>query len=98
MKCLIVGMGLILLLSITSWALKPDDPALVGLWLMDEGKGDVVEDSSGNKNHGKFAGAFDWIDGKFGKAVLSKASGSIDVKDSDSILIPFLYNYKALAA
>jgi hypothetical protein len=53
---------------------------------MDEGKGDVVKDTSGNKNDGKFAGSFDWIDGKFGKAVLAKASGSIDVKDSASIL------------
>ena len=86
MKYVVIGACLIFILSITSWALKPDDEALVGLWLCDEGKGDVVKDTSGNKNDGKFAGNFDWIDGKFGKAVLAKASGSIDVKDSDSIL------------
>lgn len=86
MKCIVVGACLILILSITSWALEPNDPALVGLWLFDEGKGDVVKDTSGNKNDGKFVGSFDWIDGKFGKAVLSKASGSIDVSDSASIL------------
>ena len=86
MKYTMIGACLIFILSITSWALKPDDPALVGLWLCDEGKGDVVKDTSGNKNDGKFVGSFDWIDGKFGKAVLAKSSGSIDVPDSDSIL------------
>ena len=66
-------------------ALDPDDPALVGLWLCDEGKGDVVKDSSGNGNDGRFNGPFDWTDGKFGKAVLCKGSGSIDVDVSDSL-------------
>lgn len=75
----------VMFLAGISPALDPNDPALVGLWLCDEGKGDVVKDSSGNGNDGKFVGTFGWIDGKFGKAVLCKGGGSIDVEISDSL-------------
>jgi hypothetical protein len=66
------------------FGLSADDPDLVGLWLFDDGKGDQVTDSSKNTNHAKFNGKFDWMDGKFGKGVLS-STGSIDVPTSDSI-------------
>jgi hypothetical protein len=41
---------------------------IAGLWLLDEGRGDKVSDSSGNGNHGDILGAT-WTDGKFGKAL-----------------------------
>lgn len=80
-----VSVVLTLLLVSGAWALRPDDPALVGVWLFDEGSGDVVKDSSGNENHGRFNGPFEWTEGKFGKAVLCKTTGSIDVPPSPSL-------------
>ncbi len=65
-----------------SWALEPDDPALVGLWLCDEGSGDTIGDSSGNENHA--TGTFDWGEGKFGDGLLI-STGAITVPASDSI-------------
>jgi hypothetical protein len=65
-----------------SWALDPDDPALVGLWLCDEGSGDVLVDSSGNGNDA--TGQFDWDEGKFGNCIVI-SGGSIVVPTSDSI-------------
>lgn len=42
---------------------------IVGIWLLDEGKGDTVKDSSGNGHDGKFVGKIGWTDGKFEKAL-----------------------------
>lgn len=40
-----------------------------GLWLLDEGTGNNVADSSGNKNDGKIIGKLNWVVGKYGKAL-----------------------------
>ncbi len=67
---------------LSSWALEPDDPALVGLWLCDDGAGDTLTDSSGNGNDA--TGTFDWDAGKFdGGIVIS--GGDITVPVSDSV-------------
>jgi hypothetical protein len=44
--------------------------ALISAWLFDEGKGDTVEDASGNGNDMTIAGgAPKWVEGKVGKAM-----------------------------
>lgn len=48
---------------------KIDPETAVGVWLLDEGSGDTVADSSGNGNDGEFIGNPKWIDGMFGKAL-----------------------------
>ena len=46
------------------------DPATIaGLWLFDEGNGDVAHDSSDNGNDGEFVGDLGWVDGMFGTAL-----------------------------
>ncbi|MCA9212271.1 MAG: hypothetical protein KDB27_04335, partial [Planctomycetales bacterium] len=69
------------------FALEPDDPALVGVWLFDEGEGDEVGDSSGNENAGLMGieEDFEWGDGKFGGGLAAFGAGNIDVENSDSI-------------
>lgn len=61
------------------------DPALVGLWLFDDGSGTVVKDSSGNGNDGKINGNFKWDTGKFGGALIAAGTGQIDVPKSASL-------------
>ena len=39
----------------------------IGVWLFDEGAGEIVKDVSGNGHHGKSLAA--WADGKFDKAL-----------------------------
>ncbi|GIX07241.1 MAG: hypothetical protein KatS3mg115_1644 [Candidatus Poribacteria bacterium] len=46
-----------------------DPKTIAGMWLFDEGKGDVVADLSGNGNDGTLTGNVDWVDGPFGGAV-----------------------------
>lgn len=56
----------------------------VGIWLFDEGKGDVASDSSGNGNDGKITGA-KWVEGKFGKALQIESPDVVTVPPSDSL-------------
>ena len=49
-------------------AIKPDD--VVGLWLFDEGKGDVAGDSSGNGQNGEVLADVKWVKGKFDDALM----------------------------
>jgi len=62
-----------------------DDPALVGLWLFDEGSGGVATDSSGNGNDGAVSDDLTWGNGKFGGAIIAAGGGVIDVPVSDSL-------------
>jgi len=41
----------------------------VGIWLFDEGKGDVAKDLSGQGNDGALKGGAKWVKGKFGNAL-----------------------------
>ena len=51
----------------------------IGIWLLDEGKGDVAKDSSPNKYDGELKGG-KWVKGKFGQA--------IEFKKSETVIIP----------
>jgi hypothetical protein len=46
-----------------------DPESIIGIWLFDEGKGDVAEDSSENGFDGKIMNGAKWVDGKFGDAL-----------------------------
>ena len=46
------------------------DPAdAVGVWLFDEGTGEIAKDSSGNDHDGEIQGDLNWVAGKFGGAL-----------------------------
>lgn len=53
---------------------------LVGAWLFNEGKGDIAEDASGNKNAGKINFA-KYVEGKFGKALeFNGTNANVEIK------------------
>jgi hypothetical protein len=62
-----------------------DQGTIAGLWLFDEGSGDVAADSSGNGNDGAFMGDPTWISGKFGNALEFDGDDYVSVNDSDSL-------------
>jgi len=64
---------------------KIDPKTIAGLWLMNEGKGDTVEDISGNKNHGTIMGKAKWSKGKFGQCVELDGTSYISIPSSDSL-------------
>ncbi|MDE0400227.1 MAG: LamG domain-containing protein [Candidatus Poribacteria bacterium] len=48
---------------------KIDPDTVVGMWLFEEGVGDVAKDTSKSGNDGTIAGPKKWRDGKFGQAL-----------------------------
>ena len=64
--------GLIVLAQITP-AVTIDDA--VGVWLLDDGKGETTADASKNGNEGKLMEGPKWVDGKFGGALSFDAEG-----------------------
>jgi len=66
---------------------------IMGIWLLDEGQGDVAKDSSGNGNNGMIVGA-KWTDGKFGKGLEFDGVSHVEIpasKTTDDIYNGFTY-------
>lgn len=57
----------------------------IGIWLLNEGDGNTINDSSGNENHGELMGG-KWVDGPSGPALsLNGVNDRVIVPDSDSL-------------
>lgn len=87
MRRFVIGLVLtglsILLCNIGETAVKD---SLVLYFPFDEGKGDTVEDKSGNGNNGVIRGGAKWVDGKSGKALEFNGQDSfVEVQDSESL-------------
>ena len=70
-RCLLAGVAIVFVAGVltgSSYA-KIDPETIAGMWLLDEGKGNRAEDSSGNENVGQLRGDPEWEDGKFGGAL-----------------------------
>ena len=67
---------------------KLDPKTCIGVWLFDEGTGNVAKDSSGNQNDGTFVKNPKWVDGKFGKALeFDGVSSYVDCGKDESLNI-----------
>jgi hypothetical protein len=63
-----------------------DSENILGIWLLDEGTGDIAEDSSGNGNDGTLGGGPTWINGVFGKALdFSGSSSYVDCGNAEAL-------------
>ncbi|MCK6211008.1 hypothetical protein KZX45_10675 [Georgenia sp. EYE_87] len=73
-------------MSVTITAPAPAPTGVRGQWLMDEGSGTAVGDSSGWGNHGTVQGTVGWGPGRAGSAlVLDGSSGYAQVPDNASL-------------
>ena len=57
---------------------KIDPDRIVGIWLLDEGNGDVAEDASGNGREGTITQG-NWDDGQFDGALEIKKGGTVTI-------------------
>jgi len=76
MKIVVVKLSLlyvsviVISLMFTSQSFAKIDPKTIGgMWLFDEGQGDIAKDSSGNGNNGKLKNGPKWVKGKFDEAL-----------------------------
>ncbi len=74
--------------------LQVDPASIVGMWLLDEGSGDVAKDTSGNGNDGNIDNA-EWTDdGRFGKALEFDGGAHVAIPanaTTDDIMDGFTY-------
>ena len=74
-----------------------DLEACMGAWLFDDDGGDVVEDISGNENHGELKGGLKVIEGKFGNALdCDGVDDYADCADNDTLDVG-LENFTVMA-
>ncbi len=58
-----------------------------GIWLLDEGEGNFINDMSGNENHGELQGG-EWVEGPGGPALsLNGQNDRVIIADSDSLYL-----------
>ncbi len=65
---------------------KIEQGTAIGIWLLDEGTGTTINDSSGNKNHGELQGG-NWVKTPSGRSALSLngVNDRVIIPDSDSL-------------
>ena len=89
MKSIIVCLAIItisLTFTVQTYA-KIDFETARGIWLLDEGKGDKINDISGNENHGELKSG-KWVKGPDGPALsLNGQDDRVIIPDSDSLYL-----------
>lgn len=76
-------MGFMFLFAGSSFAIKKE--FIIGVWLLDEGKGNEIKDSSENGRNGTAKGVSKWIKGKFGEAIEFIGGDSVEIPNDDSL-------------
>ncbi len=70
-------------ISVSNSHADVDPNSIVGLWLLDEGSGDVINDISGNGNDGTIEGA-KWVDGVSGSALEFDGASHVEIPASET--------------
>jgi len=87
-RCLLICVAVLFIVGLltTSSYAKIDPQTCVGMWLFDEGSGNVAKDSSENKNDGTLMNDPKWVDGKFGKALeFDGVDDYVEIPDSNGL-------------
>jgi hypothetical protein len=85
-KCVLLFVVLTFIIMSTNFAhaaIKKD--AIVGLWLLDDGKGSVTADSSGNGRDGKSVAVLKWSKAKFGTGLEFASGESVEVPNQEAL-------------
>jgi len=74
---------LMLIMTLSVGYANIDPATIVGMWLMDEGSGDMMMDSSGNNNDGMIVGA-QWVDGINGMGLAFDGASHVAIPASET--------------
>lgn len=88
MRVLICCLVILSMLFVSNAFAKIDKNSVVGMWLFEEGGGNIAQDSSGKVNNGNIAGPKKWTQGKFGKGLQFDGNSVwVEVPFSDSLAL-----------
>jgi len=68
----------LVMIFVASSEARIDLESLMGMWLFEENKGDIVSDQSDNRHDGKFVNDVEWTEGKFSQAVVLTGESHLD--------------------
>jgi hypothetical protein len=87
MKVKLGSLILIIFFVCVSLSYAIEKNTIVGIWLFDEGQGDVTKDSYSNGHDGKILGDLKWVDGKFDGALSfpGKTGSYVSIPHDDSL-------------
>jgi hypothetical protein len=75
--CATLAFLIIIVFAFSSYGI--DSSSILGIWLLDENKGNVAGDSSGNNRNGEIKGNVKWVKGKFDTALELPGQGDSHV-------------------
>ncbi|MBD3181171.1 hypothetical protein GF312_02695 [Candidatus Poribacteria bacterium] len=81
-KLSIIFVMLFISYSVAYSAIDPE--SIAGVWLFEEGRGDEVEDFSGNEHHGQIMGA-KYVEGKFGQCLSFEGNGQVSIESTEKL-------------
>ena len=83
---ILIGLVVISLMLTDIGYARIDPKTCVGMWLFDENGDEDAKDSSENGNNGTIFGDFEWVDGKYGKALeLDGESAHVEILPNASL-------------
>jgi len=95
-QLVIITISLSLIFTVHTYA-EIDFSTARGIWLLDEGEGNVINDMSGNENHGELQGG-EWVEGPDGPALsLNGQNDRVIIADSDSLYLEEAWTITAWA-
>ena len=74
------------LLCISPSNAQVDPQSIVGLWLFNEGSGNIATDSSGHGYDADFIGSPSWVEGRFGQALQFLGDSYLEIRNSSEDL------------
>lgn len=87
-RTLLVLVNISLMFVSTQAFAKIDQKTVAGMWLFEEGSGDIAKDTSGKGNNGKIAGPAKWVQGKFGLGLQFNGSSVwVEVPSNDTLVL-----------
>lgn len=81
---LCTGLAIVGLMLTAPSGAAVDPGSVIGVWLMDEGGGDVVKDYSGEGQNGTVVGNASWGAGKIGGAMVFDGETHVEIPDTDA--------------
>jgi hypothetical protein len=85
-KCVLLFSTLVLIVTFASFSYAIKEENVIGMWLLEDGKGNEVLDSSGNGNNGKVLGGLKWGKGKFGSSIDFVGGDSVEISNQDAFV------------
>lgn len=91
LSIVVVVLFVVGLLGSSSYA-QIDPETCIGMWLFDEGDGDLASDSSASKNDGTLMNGAEWVEGKFGDTVsFDGVDDFVELADQPDIMDGFTF-------